>query len=102
MIEIKPKDDPGFGYIFCATLIFLAVVGFLLYANDQINKKLEAIAKAQLVAGQFLNDYVPEVEARFEEVGNQMELVETVAPIYERRVSDIEKWRDETCFTTCG
>ena len=95
MIEIIPKDDHyNFGYLFSATLFCLVVMGFILYSNRQIEKKVAAVAKSQLATGKFLNDYVVEVEARFEQIADQIELAETIVPIYERRLSEIENWKE--------
>ena|SRR3990167_3218407 len=101
MIEIKPKEEsmwPGFLTVFIPIILIFALV----FGYFSFDKKVRAVARSHLATAYFLNDYVPEVEARLEQIANQMELAETIVPIYERRLSEVENWKEKSCFTYCG
>lgn len=89
---------PGFLSIFIPIILIFA----LLFGYFSFEKRVAVVAKVHLATVQFLNDYVSEVEARFEQIADQMELVDTVAPIYERRLSEVERWKEKSCFMYCG
>ena len=118
MIEITPKQEsmwPGFFAVVTPIFIIFALI-FMYLGFNKFNRSITAIAKAQIVTGQFLNDYVPEIEERFkndwnyaigiekeiDKIKSRIEIIEIVAPIYERRVSELENWKNDNCFVLCN
>ena len=68
--------------------------GDLSAAAENMVDELKAVKK------QALADYI-ETDDRFEEITDKLELAETLVPIYERRLSEVERWRKSQCFVTC-
>src|SRR3990167_1432591 len=94
---IAPKENNMVAelLVVCLTVAFIFA---LLFGYFSFDKKVRSIVKAELTLSYFLDEYVPTVEARFREAKDALEIIETAAPIYERRMSAIENWKERSCF----
>ena len=99
-------------------LIFALVFGYFSFSkkvrtleirlqNQEVNLELAGIAFDDLLAAaenmvnelkaikkQALADYI--------QTDDRLSIIETVAHIYENRLSNIELWKEKSCFTYCG
>ena len=96
-----PKQEsvwPGFFAVVIPIFLIFAII-FMYFS---FSKQIREIRAYEESLTESLYDYIITVENRLNAAREQFELIETIAPVYERRVSAIEDWRDNRCHVYCG